>query len=59
MSSSTQRSATSDRRDQLEQRRIHQRHNRLGLRIPEAGIEFDDLWPVIRDHEPGVEQTLE
>ena len=38
---------------------IEQREHRLRLRVAEAAVELEDARPVLRQHEPGVEETDE
>src|SRR6266566_3746777 len=55
----TERVAPSDGDEQLEQRRIYERQDRLRLRIAEPAIEFDDLRTLVGNHQPRVQQPLE
>ena len=45
--------------EQLTERRLEQREHRLGLRITEATVEFDDGRPARGNRQPGVQQSGE
>jgi hypothetical protein len=47
------------RGQRLEQVSLEAREDRLGLRVAEAAVELENAWPVVRQHQAGVEKALE